>query len=254
MSISVQPVVMAGGSGTRLWPLSRAGYPKQFLVLSGNSSLFQQAAARLATLAETGTTVAAPLIVGNEEHRFLVLDQLREIGVEPAAVVLEPMGRNTAPAVAVAAHLVQARYGADAVMLVLAADHLIRNDDAFGWAAGRAAELARDGKLVTFGITPTLPETGFGYVECGAPLGERAYAAARFVEKPVLAKAQEYLAAGNYVWNAGMFAFTPAAILSALERYAPAIAARWSRQCWPGGRRGRSRLSFLPRVPPAAQR
>jgi mannose-1-phosphate guanylyltransferase len=141
-----------------------------------------------------------------------------------AAYLLEPYGRNTAPAVALAALLVRARYGDDAVMLVLAADHLIRDEAAFATAVIRAAELARQGMLATFGITPTLPEPGFGYIECGAGLGARAFSAARFVEKPPLAKAREYLAAGNYVWNAGMFAFTPRAILAALERYAPAVA------------------------------
>jgi len=223
MTIPIVPVVLSGGAGTRLWPLSREAAPKPFMLLPDGETLLGKTAQRAGRLPGSRGLVT----VTNRDYYFHTKDVYASLGAtEPreATYLLEPFGRNTAPAVAVAAHLVQARYGADAVMLVLAADHLIRNEDAFAWAVTRAAELARGGNLVTFGITPTLPETGFGYVECGSAMGERAFAAARFVEKPVLAKAQEYLAAGNYVWNAGMFAFTPAAILSALERYAPAIA------------------------------
>jgi mannose-1-phosphate guanylyltransferase len=224
------PVILSGGAGTRLWPLSREAAPKPFMPLPDGETLLGKTAQRAARLPRARALVT----VTNRDYYFHTKDIYAGLGAnEPREVsyLLEPFGRNTAPAVAVAAHLVQARYGSDAVMLVLAADHLIRDEAAFGWAVTRAAELARAGKLVTFGITPTLPETGFGYIECGAALGDRAFAAARFVEKPPLAKAQEYLAAGNYVWNAGMFAFTPASILAAFERYSPQVAAS-ARTVW----------------------
>jgi mannose-1-phosphate guanylyltransferase / mannose-6-phosphate isomerase len=230
MTSPLVPVILSGGAGTRLWPLSREAAPKPFMVLPDGETLLGKTAQRATRLPGSRAIVT----VTNRDYYFHTKDVYAGLGSrEPreAVYLLEPFGRNTAPAVAVAAHLVQARFGADAVMLVLAADHLIRDDDAFARAVTRAADLARSGKLVTFGITPTLPETGFGYVECGDTLGERAYAAARFVEKPPLAKAQEYLAAGNYVWNAGMFAFTPAAILDAFAHYAPQVAAN-ARAVW----------------------
>ncbi|MFO1414600.1 MAG: mannose-1-phosphate guanylyltransferase/mannose-6-phosphate isomerase [Burkholderiales bacterium] len=230
MTTPIVPIILSGGAGTRLWPLSREAAPKPFMLLPDGETLLGKTAQRAGGLPESRGLVT----VTNRDYYFHTKDVYSGLGErEPREVtyLLEPFGRNTAPAVAVAALLVQARYGADAVMLVLAADHLIRDDAAFARAVTRAAALARGGKLVTFGITPTLPETGFGYIECGAALGDRAFAAARFVEKPALTKAQEYLAAGNYVWNAGMFAFTPAAILGALERYAPAVAVN-ARAVW----------------------
>jgi mannose-1-phosphate guanylyltransferase/mannose-6-phosphate isomerase len=220
----IVPVILSGGAGTRLWPLSREAAPKPFMPLPDGETLLGKTALRAGHLPGSRGLVT----VTNRDYYFHTKDVYAGLGAsEPrdTTYLLEPFGRNTAPAVAVAAHLVQARYGDDAVMLVLAADHLIRDEAAFAWAVTRAAELARSGKLVTFGITPTLPETGFGYIECGAALGDRSFTAARFVEKPPLATAQEYLAAGNYVWNAGMFAFTPRGILAALERYAPQVAA-----------------------------
>jgi mannose-1-phosphate guanylyltransferase len=217
------PIVLSGGAGTRLWPLSREQAPKPFMPLPDGETLLAKTAHR--AMAIPG--VRGLVTVTNRDYYFRTKDVYAGLGDrEPndAAYLLEPFGRNTAPAVAVAALLVRARYGDDAVMLILAADHLIRDEGAFAHAVARAAELASAGKLVTFGITPTLPETGYGYIECGESLGARAFAAAKFHEKPPLAKARDYLAAGNYVWNSGMFAFTAGTILAALERYAPAIA------------------------------
>ena len=229
MSIAVQPVIMAGGSGTRLWPLSRAGFPKQFLVLSGTTSLFQQAATRLQGLGGDDLRVGAPLVVGNEEHRFMVLDQLREIRSEPAAVVLEPMGRNTAPAVTLAA--LQALEGtagdADPVLVVLSSDQTVTDDDAFCTALQSAVRQAANGSIVILGITPDMPETGSGYILAGpAQAGDAAgvMRVARFVEKPDLATAQGYLAAGGYFWNAGMFVLKASVWMAALERFRPDIA------------------------------
>ncbi len=214
--ILVQPVIMAGGSGTRLWPLSRAGFPKQFLVLSGKTSLFQQAAARLQGLAGPDFDVRAPLVVGNEEHRFLVLDQLREIRTEPAAVLLEPVGRNTAPAVTLAA-LQAAEDGTDPVLVVTPADQTVTDAAAFTAALARAVQAAAEGAIVILGVTPDRPETGYGYVRTD---GERV---AQFVEKPNLATAEQYLASGGYFWNAGMFVLRASAWLAALQRFRPDI-------------------------------
>ncbi|MDE1950603.1 MAG: NTP transferase domain-containing protein, partial [Burkholderiales bacterium] len=196
MSISVQPVIMAGGSGTRLWPLSRAGFPKQFLTLSGSTSLFQQAADRLGRLGGAGIEVAPPVIVGNEEHRFLVLDQLREAGREPAAVLLEPVGRNTAPALTLAA-LQALEGGADPVLVVTPADQTVSDEAAFGAAMACAVQAAAEGAIVILGITPDRPETGYGYIRSEAD-GGATRSVLRFVEKPDAATAQRYLDAGGY--------------------------------------------------------
>jgi mannose-1-phosphate guanylyltransferase len=219
----IVPVILSGGAGTRLWPLSRETAPKPFMPLPDGDTLLGKTARRAAGIPGSHGLVT----VTNRDLYFHTKDVYAGLGdAEPrdAAYLLEPFGRNTAPAVAIAALLVRARYGDDAVMLVLAADHLIRNESAFATAILRGAELASTGRLVTFGITPTMPETGFGYVECGAPAGARAFVAKAFVEKPPLAKAQEFVAAGTHVWNSGMFAFTPTAFLDACERYAPAVA------------------------------
>ena len=215
--IQVLPVIMAGGSGTRLWPLSRAGFPKQFLVLSGNTSLFQQAATRLQGLGDDDIAVAAPLIVGNEEHRFLVLDQLREIKTEPSAVLLEPMGRNTAPAVTLAAlHALDA--GGDPVLVVTSADQTVTDGAAFTAALKGAVRMAAEGAIAILGVTPDRPETGYGYIRAdGAKV-------AQFVEKPDLATAEKYVAAGGYYWNAGMFVLKASVWMDALERFRPDIA------------------------------
>ena len=215
--IAVQPVVMAGGSGTRLWPLSRAGFPKQFLVLSGNTSLFQQAVSRLDGLADAQLEVAAPVIVGNEEHRFLVLDQLRELKTEPAAVLLEPTGRNTAPAVTLAA-LQALEGGADPVLVVTSADQTVTDGAAFTAALRGAVAMAAEGAITVLGITPDRPETGYGYIRAdGAKV-------AQFVEKPDAATAEKYVASGAYYWNAGMFVLKASVWMAALERFRPDIA------------------------------
>src|ERR1700759_5221848 len=162
-SISIQPVIMAGGGGTRLWPLSRAGFPKQFLSLGADDSLFQQAVARLVGLGSADIAVEAPLIVGNAEHRFLALEQLREKGVEPAALILEPVGRNTAPALTLAA-LAATEGGADPVLVVSPADQTVTDQAAFTAALQKAVRGAADGTIVILGITPTSPETAYGYI------------------------------------------------------------------------------------------
>jgi mannose-1-phosphate guanylyltransferase/mannose-6-phosphate isomerase len=215
-STTVQPVIMAGGSGTRLWPLSRAGFPKQFLVLSGNTSLFQQAVSRLQDLADEQLSLSPALVVGNEEHRFLVLDQLRELAIEPAAVLLEPVGRNTAPAMTLAA--LQARQdGADPVLVVVAADQTVTDGVAYTAALRRAVAQAAAGAIAILGIRPDRPDTGYGYIRAEGDL------VAQFVEKPDLATAQRYLAAGSYFWNAGLFVVRASVWLAALQRFRPDI-------------------------------
>ncbi|MFM2065826.1 MAG: hypothetical protein RLZZ584_735 [Pseudomonadota bacterium] len=212
---------MAGGSGTRLWPLSRAGYPKQFLVLSGNQSLFQQAAQRLVQLGAADLSVDQPIVVGNEEHRFLVLDQLRETGIDPAGVLLEPLGRNTAPALTVAA-LQALQGGEDPVLVVTPADQTVTDAASFTSALQQAVRLAGHGSVVILGITPDRPETGYGYIlSTPADGGARV---ARFVEKPDLQTAQRYLAEGGYSWNSGMFVLKASVWMAALERFRPDIA------------------------------
>ena len=233
--IQVQPVIMAGGSGTRLWPLSRAQHPKQFLVLSGNRSLFQQATQRLSALAADDIRVAAPSIVGNEEHRFLVLDQLRELKLPPATALLEPMGRNTAPAMTLAAlHALES--GADPVLVVSPADQTVTDDAAFTLALQRAVRIAAGGAIVILGVTPDRPETGFGYIRAlpgPTDAADAARSVERFVEKPNAETAQHYLAEGHYFWNSGMFVVRASVWLAAIERFRPDIAAA-SRLAWAG--------------------
>ena len=234
--IPIQPVIMAGGSGTRLWPLSRAQHPKQFLVLSGNRSLFQQATQRLAALAAADIHVAAPCIVGNEEHRFLVLDQLRELKLPPATALLEPMGRNTAPAMTLAAlHAIESGTGAgtDPVLVVSPADQTVTDDAAFTLALQRAVRIAAEGAIVILGVTPDRPETGFGYIRALPGSFDGARSVERFVEKPNLDTAQHYLADGHYFWNSGMFVLRASVWLAAIERFRPDIATA-SRLAWAG--------------------
>ncbi|AWH27970.1 mannose-1-phosphate guanylyltransferase/mannose-6-phosphate isomerase [Stenotrophomonas sp. YAU14A_MKIMI4_1] len=227
MSI-VQPVILSGGSGTRLWPLSREAYPKQFLPLAGDSTMLQATWQRVAPIASGG-----PLVIANEEHRFVAAEQLQQVGAEPAAIILEPMGRNTAPAIAVAA-LEATRDGADALLLVLPSDHVITNEAAFRSAVQAAAGAAEAGKLVTFGIVPTGPETGYGYIKAADGQGVRAVE--RFVEKPDLETASGYVASGQYYWNSGMFLFKASRYLQELERFQPQMLAG-SRSAWQQARR-----------------
>jgi mannose-1-phosphate guanylyltransferase / mannose-6-phosphate isomerase len=223
--IDVVPVVMAGGSGTRLWPLSRAGFPKQFLVLSGDCSLFQDAVRRLDGLAAPDIAPAAPLVVGNEEHRFLVLEQLREIGHADATILLEPVGRNTAPAVTLAA-LQALESGGDPVLAVLSADQTIADAAAFVDRLQKAARLAADGCIVILGVTPDRPETGYGYIRTEGEAGPHGdFPVAQFVEKPDLETAGRYLASGDYAWNAGMFVLKASVWIKALEAFRPDILA-----------------------------
>jgi mannose-1-phosphate guanylyltransferase/mannose-6-phosphate isomerase len=231
-SILVQPVVMAGGSGTRLWPLSRAQYPKQFLVLNGHRSLFQQAAARLAGLRTEGIAVAAPCVVGNEEHRFLVLDQLRELkGMPEATVLLEPVGRNTAPAMTLAA-LHAAAGSADPVLVVTPADQTVTDDAAFTQAVRQAVRIAAQGAFVILGIKPDRPETGYGYIRANAAKAEAdGLGVAQFVEKPDLATAQRYVADGQHYWNSGMFVVRASLWLKAMAQFRPDIDAA-TRAAW----------------------
>ena len=214
------PVILSGGSGTRLWPLSRVALPKQFLPLVSEHTLFQETLLRLKDFPD----MAAPLVVCNNEHRFLAAEQLHAIESAPLLQILEPAGRNTAPAVAIAAFAAQEK-DAEAILLVLPADHLIQDIPGFHSAIRSALALAQQDKLVTFGITPNEPATGFGYIERGAALGigEQTFSVARFVEKPDLDTARQFLALGNFFWNSGMFVFKAAVYLDELQRHRPDI-------------------------------
>jgi mannose-1-phosphate guanylyltransferase / mannose-6-phosphate isomerase len=212
------PVILSGGAGTRLWPLSRELYPKQLLPLVSRHTMLQETVRRLAGLA-----LSAPIVVCNEAHRFLVAEQLRAIECQPAAIVLEPAGRNTAPAIALAAHAALAADQGDALLLVLPADHVIHDIPAFHQAVEVASVAARDGLLATFGVIPTTAETAYGYIRRGRLEGG-AYRIAEFIEKPALTRAQQLLSSGEYYWNSGMFLFRARRYLEELEHYAPDIA------------------------------
>ena len=218
----VHPVILSGGTGTRLWPMSRPDYPKQFLPLIGDSTMLQQTAERVRASEHFG----APLIVCNNEHRFVVAEQLRAVGVDPEAIVLEPVGRNTAPAVAAAALLLFAK-DPDAVLLVLPSDHIVTDLPPFFAAVERAHAVAQQGRLALFGMSADRPEVGFGYIVRGDELADvdAAYAVERFVEKPDVTVAKSLIAAGDAYWNSGMFLFGARIFLEELERFEPEILA-----------------------------
>jgi len=228
--MEIQPVILSGGAGTRLWPLSRELFPKQLLNLWGDKSLLQNTLTRLATSSRDTSKGQwrAPIIVCNEEHRFMVAEQLRQIDIHDATIILEPVGRNTAPALTLAALYSQLKLE-DAVLLVLPADHVIQNIAALHRAIDVAVDLAVNDAMVTFGIVADHAETGYGYIRRGTPLtgsqqnDQCAYAVAEFVEKPNLEKAQAYLASGDYYWNSGMFVMRASHWLSAIERFRPDI-------------------------------
>lgn len=215
---TILPVVLSGGSGTRLWPLSRSGYPKQFLALTAEVSLFQDTLERLGGI----EGVVDPLVVCNEEHRFIIAEQAKNIGQKLGSIILEPTAKNTAPAIALAAIQALSRHE-DPLLLVLPSDHVFQNVEAFHCAVAAAAQLAAAGHMVTFGVVPTRPETGYGYIEAGAALDAGGFAVSRFVEKPDAQTAQGYLDQGGYYWNSGMFMFRASVYLKELEAYHPDI-------------------------------
>jgi mannose-1-phosphate guanylyltransferase/mannose-6-phosphate isomerase len=214
------PLILSGGSGTRLWPVSRKNLPKQFLALAGKGTLFQQTIARTRGLPE----VTAPIVVASEDHRFLAAEQLLEAGIDGASIVLEPLARNTAPAIALGA-LQALQRDAEALLLVLPADHIIGDTEAFAAAVTQAVPLAKDGWLVTFGIRPDRAETGFGYIRRAEEISAHAFRVEQFVEKPNVETARAYLADGGYDWNSGMFLFKASRYLEELDVHAPKMLA-----------------------------
>lgn len=217
----ITPVILCGGSGTRLWPLSRKSYPKQFVPLTGEGTLFQQSAQRL-----SGPGFAAPLVLTNADFRFIVTEQLCDAGIDPGAVLIEPEGRNTAPAILAAALWLE-KTDPDGLMLVAPSDHVVPDAEAFRTAVTAGQQAARDGRLVTFGITPDRAETGYGYLELDgpAPADPQAVPLRGFVEKPDAATAQTMLEDGRFLWNAGIFLFSVRAILDAFRAFSPALIA-----------------------------
>lgn len=223
--MKIQPVILSGGAGTRLWPLSREQYPKQLLSFYGEETLLQQTVKRLESLPDMVGPVAEPIIVCNEQHRFLVAEQLRAIGCEPSAILLEPVGRNTAPALTVAA-LASLERDDDAILLVMPADHVIAKPEVYHAAVKGALELASSGMLVTFGIVPTAPETGFGYIRKGPPIKHstldiKPCLLDAFVEKPDAETARSYVDSGEYLWNSGMFVMRASVWLEQLTKHRP---------------------------------
>lgn len=220
----IHPVILCGGSGTRLWPLSRSGFPKQFLVLSGdgsNQSLFQQAINRIHSIGSQGIAIGKTLIVTNEEHRFLALDQLHELKNVSAALLLEPTGRNTAPALTLAALYAQEFGGnsEDPILVVTPADQTVTNPAAFAKALVQSIAIAKEGAIAILGITPTAPETGYGYIQVQGANSDAGYVVEGFVEKPNKATAKQYLAEGGYFWNGGMFVLKASVWLSSLKEF-----------------------------------
>ncbi len=209
------PVILSGGSGTRLWPLSRPLYPKQFLALHSELTLFQETLKRLEKIG-----LADPIIVSNDDHRFIVAENMRSLGIAPARIILEPVGRNTAPAIAIAA-LAALELESDPVLFVLPADHVIQDQVAFEAAARKAEGIAREGHLVTFGVKPTEAHTGYGYIEAGEGVTEQAYSIKAFREKPDQETAEKFLAQGGFFWNSGMFVFKASRYLASIEKHEP---------------------------------
>ncbi len=219
--VTLQPVILSGGSGTRLWPLSRRAYPKQFLDLVDDTTLLQSTAARMDDL-DDAAQVAAPMIVCNEAHSFLVAEQLRASGHAARNILLEPVGRNTAPALTLAALDAEAE---DPVLIVMPADHVVKDAVAFARAVNAGMAHASVGKVVTFGIVPDSPQTGFGYIRAGAAVDADTQALEAFVEKPDLETAEQYLASGDYYWNSGIFLLRASRWLDLIERFHPDMAA-----------------------------
>jgi mannose-1-phosphate guanylyltransferase/mannose-6-phosphate isomerase len=230
--IKLQPVILSGGSGTRLWPLSRRAFPKQFLALVDDDSLLQSTAARTDSLS-AAAELLPPLIVCNEAHRFLVAEQLRASGRPAGDIILEPVGRNTAPALTLAALTAEAD---DPVLILMPADHVVRDVDAFAQAVAAGLPHAEAGKVVTFGIVPDSPQTGFGYIRSGSAVGAQTYELEAFVEKPDRETAESYVAGGDYFWNSGMFLLRARRWLELMERFRPDIAAA-VRDAHAGGQR-----------------
>ncbi len=229
----VVPVILCGGSGTRLWPLSRAGFPKQFLVLYGTTSLFQQAVERVNQLGATDIALGNTLVVTNEEHRFLALEQLREIKGVDATLLLEPAGRNTAPAITLAA-MQATEAGADPILVVTPADQTVQNSAAFAAALQQSIRAAAGGGVVILGITPNKPETGYGYIQQSGTAGAHGeFTVAQFAEKPSLEVAKAYLAGGQHTWNSGMFVLRASTWLRALQHFRPDIATA-TQAAWQG--------------------
>jgi len=216
----IVPVILAGGSGSLLWPLSRSAYPKQLLPLVSGHTLLQETVLRIQAI----PNMEAPLVICNQEHRFLVAEQLKQIGVTDAAIILEPMGKNTAPAVAIAALYLNQQAVINPTLLILPADHIIQDQTNFRMAVSLAEKNAQAGRLVTFGIVPQRAETGYGYIKTAAHTNdEQGYTVLEFVEKPDQLTAKKYLDSGQYYWNSGMFMFQTASYLAELSIYAPAI-------------------------------
>ncbi len=210
----ITPVIITGGSGTRLWPLSRKSYPKQFTNIFGTGSLFQETCKRVKT-----DQFSKPTIMASSNHRFLVAEQMQQIDVEPEQIILEPVGRNTAPAILIAS-LLAAKKDKDSLLLIMPADHVIDSSEKFREDVNAGIELAKNGNIVTFGVTPDTPNTGYGYIET-LPSGNKFFDVKNFVEKPSLEKAEEFLEAGNYYWNAGIFLFSASSMIDAFEKHHP---------------------------------
>lgn len=234
MAPKIIPVAVSGGAGTRLWPLSTEHEPKQFHALSSHNTLLQDTVSRLASAG--GVDIAAPILVCNKRHAELAQTQIADIGQTPARLILEPFGRNTA-AVAMSAALAALELDPDALVLLTPSDHVIARPEAFVAAIAQAAETARE-RFVLFGVVPNRPETGYGYIEAGAPLSPHLSAIARFVEKPDLQTAESFLASGRYLWNAGIFLFSPQVLIEEMERFAPDVVRATRAAMAAGTRRG----------------